>query len=130
MWRAYSKEVEIKEYTSAIEYLIDEFRKNQFEWEHEEIYGMGRLYTENHCKEEAQKYSEVSDYTEQLQDGKISITCWASKMEKYVGTIMELYHIKKYLPHSIQKQLKLLKEEEEQNIENCTETKGEQLQFV
>lgn len=96
MWIAYAKYPEVLDLKTGVRYLRKLFEDIAFDADHEAVYGMGKIYSEEECKERAKKYYDGSELCDKfLKDGDL---------KSYVAGLCELKiqnylsDIKDYIP--------------------------------
>lgn len=105
MWMAYRKEEKIDSLKSGIDCLRDLFSSLAFDADHEAVYGLGRLYSEEECLKIAHKYHEGVNACDDFLSNQIDLEIFIDKL-RGIGIENYIYRIKEYLPDNFKLQFK------------------------
>lgn len=126
MWMCYVKDVEIRDFKTGVEHLLQQFENLKFDAEHEAIYGMGKFFSEEECNKIADKYGDGVEACEAFLEDRICEDCLVDRLID-VKLDNFLWRLKDFLsPESITKLDDNSKtgEEEEKNEEEETSNKN------
>lgn len=76
----YVKEIEIRDFKSGVEHLLQTFGNLKFDAEHEAIYGMGKFYSEEECNKIADKYGDGVEVCEAFLEDQICEECLVDRL--------------------------------------------------
>lgn len=80
MWMCYVKEIEIRDFKTGVENLLQQFLNLKFDAEHEAIYGMGKFFSEEECNQIADKYGDGVDVCEAYLEDQICEDCLVDRL--------------------------------------------------